>query len=154
MRPRSAGAVPARGWFRGLRRAGGEGIVAKRLDSAYRSGSTWSWRKGRHAEPVGLAGPALRPRALPVRLPDRRILPTTPRPTPARAREGTAAIAPRGDGGLAAATDPEHEPVPRIARPVAVELRQVPGRHRTPAFVRFGGRKCDSEGARGATPNM
>ncbi|MFH9952693.1 hypothetical protein ACH4OX_00580 [Streptomyces roseolus] len=57
----------ARGWFRDLRRAGGEGIVAKRLDSAYRSGSTWCWRKGRHtetvdAELVRLVGPAVRPR--------------------------------------------------------------------------------------------
>ncbi|MFD6345536.1 hypothetical protein ACFWF9_12515 [Streptomyces roseolus] len=78
----------ARGWFRGLLRAGGEGIVAERLDSAYRSGPTWCWRKGRHAEPVGLAGPALRPRALLVRLPDGRILPTTPRLTPAHPGAG------------------------------------------------------------------
>ncbi|MFH8254832.1 hypothetical protein [Streptomyces roseolus] len=57
----------ARGWFRGLLRAVGEGIVAERLDSAYRSGSTWSWRKVRHtetvdAELVRLVGPVVRPR--------------------------------------------------------------------------------------------
>ncbi|MFE5796030.1 hypothetical protein ACFQ8C_26115 [Streptomyces sp. NPDC056503] len=68
--------------------SGVEGIVAKALGSPYRSGSTWSWRKVRHAEtvdaePIGLVGPADRPRALLVRLPDGRTLTTTLRLTPA-----------------------------------------------------------------------
>ncbi|MEU4066709.1 hypothetical protein AB0F25_30725 [Streptomyces wedmorensis] len=32
----------ARGWFRDLREAGVEGIVAKRPDSPYRAGATWA----------------------------------------------------------------------------------------------------------------
>ncbi|MFF7811679.1 DNA ligase [Streptomyces sp. NPDC007945] len=133
----------AHGWFRDLREAGVEGIVAKRLDSAYRSGSTWSWRKVRHADTVdaqliGLVGPADRPRALLVRLADGRTLTTTPRLTPAQAREVATAVAASG-GGVTAETDPEHGPVLRIARPATVELRQVAGRHGTPAFVRFRG---------------
>ncbi|MFD8014128.1 DNA ligase [Streptomyces sp. NPDC058955] len=134
----------ARGWFRDLREAGVEGVVAKAMGSAYRSGATWAWRKVRHSETVdaeliGLVGPAGRPRALLVRLPDGRTLTTVPRLTPVQARQAGARVAEAG-GGLTAETDPEHGPVLRLARPLAVELRQVAGRQAgAPAFVRFRG---------------
>ncbi|MFI8367165.1 DNA ligase [Streptomyces sp. NPDC085466] len=133
----------ARAWFRDLREAGVEGVVAKAMGSAYRSGPTWSWRKVRHsetvdAELVGLVGPAARPRALLVRLPDGRTLTTTPRLTPVQARRVGARVAETG-GGVTAETDPEHGPVLRIARPPAVELRRVAGRHEAASFVRFRG---------------
>ncbi|MFB7514023.1 DNA ligase [Streptomyces sp. NPDC056144] len=82
----------ARGWFRDLRDAGVEGIVAKSLDSAYRAGSTWAWRKIRHTDTsdgllLGLIGPVERPRALVVRLADGRTVATSPRLTAVQARE-------------------------------------------------------------------
>lgn len=128
----------ARGWFRDLRAAGVEGVVAKRLDSPYRAGSTWAWRKIRHADTsdallLGLVGPPERPRALVVRLPDGRTLTTSPRLTPAQSRQV---------GDLAAdlagplAEDPDHGPVRWVEPPLPVELRQVAGRHETAAFVR------------------
>ncbi|MFD4376386.1 DNA ligase [Streptomyces sp. NPDC058486] len=133
----------ARAWFRDLRDAGVEGIVAKALDSAYRSGSTWAWRKVRHSETVdaeliGLVGPAARPRTLLVRLPDGTTLTTTPRLTPVQARQIAEQVAVT-DGALTPDTDPEHGPVLRIARPPRVELRQVAGRHGAASFVRFRG---------------
>ncbi|WP_234338209.1 DNA ligase [Streptomyces sp. NRRL F-5727] len=134
----------ARAWFRDLRAAGVEGVVAKAMGSAYRSGATWAWRKVRHSETVdaeltGLVGPADRPRALLVRLPDGRTLTTVPRLTAVQAREVGARVAEAG-GGLTPETDPEHGPVLRLARPQAVELRQVAGRQTgAPAFVRFRG---------------
>ncbi|MFF6899484.1 ATP-dependent DNA ligase [Streptomyces hydrogenans] len=139
----------ARAWFRDLREAGVEGIVAKSLGSTYRSGSTWSWRKVRHsdtvdAELIGLVGPAARPRALLVRPADGSTLPTTPRLTPAQARQVGALVAETG-GALTADTDPEHGPVPRIARPPAVELRQVAGGTRRPRSC-----GCGGGGVRGA----
>ncbi|MFE5880990.1 hypothetical protein [Streptomyces hydrogenans] len=117
--------------------------MAKSLGSTYRSGSTWSWRKVRHsdtvdAELIGLVGPAARPRALLVRPADGSTLTTTPRLTPAQARQVGALVTETG-GALTADTDPEHGPVLRIARPPAVELRQVAGRHETASFVRLRG---------------
>ncbi|WP_367827313.1 DNA ligase [Streptomyces sp. LMG1-1-1.1] len=128
----------ARGWFRDLRDAGVEGIVAKRLGSPYRAGATWAWRKVRHADTsdgllVGLVGPADRPRALLVRLPDGRAVTTSPRLTPAQARE-VGALA--GDRAGPLADDPEHGPVRPVDPPLPVELRQLAGRHENAAFVR------------------
>lgn len=130
-------------WFRDLRAAGVEGIVAKALDSPYRSGGTWSWRKVRHADTLdgvllGVFGPADRPLDLLVRLPDARVVKTTPRLTPAQSRQVGGAVL----GRLGALTeDPEHGPV-RMLTPtdrVLVELRQVAGRHEAARFVRVRG---------------
>ncbi|MFE0649617.1 DNA ligase [Streptomyces sp. NPDC059534] len=128
----------ARGWFRDLRDAGVEGIVAKRLGSAYRGGSTWAWRKIRHADTsdgllVGLVGPVDRPRALLVRLPDGRTVPTSPRLTPAQSQE-VGALA--GDRAGPLAEDPEHGPVRPVDPPLPVELRRIAGRHGNASFVR------------------
>ncbi|MER7622733.1 DNA ligase [Streptomyces sp. NPDC126503] len=131
----------AHDWFRDLREAGVEGIVAKTLASPYRPGRSWAWRKVRHADTtdgvlLGLTGPADRPRALLVRLPDDRTVLTSPRLTPAQARLVGELV--RGRLG-APARDPEHGPVTPLDRPLAVELRQVAGRHETAAFVRVRG---------------
>ncbi|WP_329283042.1 ATP-dependent DNA ligase [Streptomyces sp. NBC_00691] len=130
----------ARGWFRDLRDAGVEGIVAKSLASTYRAGSTWAWRKIRHTETsdgvlLGVAGPPDRPRALVVRLADGRTVSTSPRLTPAQSRE-VGALA--GDRAGPLVQDPEHGPVRWIDPPLPVELRQLAVRQRqeTATFVR------------------
>ena len=66
------------GHTRCANKQGVEGVVAKLSTSPYRSGHSSSWKKIRHAETtdaavVGYTGPAKRPRALVVRLPDGRI---------------------------------------------------------------------------------
>jgi ATP-dependent DNA ligase len=63
-------------WYQQLPEQGIEGIVAKRATSVYKAGRMW--KKIRHAETVdadvvGYTGPAARPRALAVCLPDGRI---------------------------------------------------------------------------------
>lgn len=67
----------AESWFEALAAIGVEGVVAKDLGSPYRAGRGNGWMKIRHAETedadlVGFAGPADRPTALRVRLPDGR----------------------------------------------------------------------------------
>lgn len=68
----------AQAWYDSLGGTGVEGVVAKLGTSPYRRGRSSSWKKVRHAETVdsvlvGYAGPAGRPRALVVRLPDGRL---------------------------------------------------------------------------------
>ncbi|MER5309249.1 DNA ligase [Streptomyces sp. NPDC002773] len=130
----------ARDWFRDLRDAGVEGIVAKTLGSTYRAGPTWAWRKVRHAETsdgllLGVLGPADRPRALVVRLADGRTVTTSPRLSPAQSREVGALV---GDRAGPLAPHPEHGPVRWVDPPVPVELRQLAGRQRqeNATFVR------------------
>ncbi|MEU2115805.1 DNA ligase [Streptomyces sp. NPDC016459] len=130
----------ARDWFRDLRDAGVEGIVAKTLGSPYRAGPTWAWRKVRHADTgdgllLGVLGPPERPRALVVRLADGRTVTTSPRLTPAQSRE-VGAVA--GDRAGPLTPDPEHGPVRWVEPPVPVELRQLAGRQRqeNATFVR------------------
>ncbi|OQQ12942.1 DNA ligase [Streptomyces sp. M41(2017)] len=65
----------AQAWYETLHDVGIEGIVAKRAGSPYRAGRIW--QKIRHADTVdarviGHTGPAARPRALVVELPDTR----------------------------------------------------------------------------------
>ncbi|WP_327374171.1 DNA ligase [Streptomyces sp. NBC_01216] len=132
----------ARDWFRDLRPVGVEGLVAKALDSAYRPGATWSWRKIRHADTLdgallGVFGPADRPRALLVRLPDGRAVATSPRLTPPQSRQVAELVHSRlGEP----AADPDHPDlgvVRPLTDPLVVELRQTAGRHETARFVRF-----------------
>ncbi|WP_217212919.1 ATP-dependent DNA ligase [Streptomyces sp. AC550_RSS872] len=64
-------------WYQQLPEQGIEGIVAKQATSVYRTTGR-AWKKIRHAETVeadivGYTGPAARPRALAVRLPDGRV---------------------------------------------------------------------------------
>lgn len=66
-------------WCDTLQDTGVDGVVAKRATSAYRAGRSSSWRTIRHretidAEVLGHTGPAARPRALAVRLPDGRTV--------------------------------------------------------------------------------
>ncbi|MBD0708403.1 DNA ligase [Streptomyces sp. CBMA291] len=133
----------ARDWFRDLRGTGVEGIVAKRLDSVYRAGPTWAWRKIRYADTsdgalLALIGPPDRPKALVVRLSDGHTVTTSPRLTPAQAHEVGALVADRAGPPT---VDPEHGPVHRIDPPVRVEVRRREGRRRedVAAFVRVRG---------------
>ncbi|MFF3762699.1 DNA ligase [Streptomyces sp. NPDC001922] len=128
----------ARLWFRDLRDAGVEGIVAKALNSTYRPGGTWSWRKIRHSETrdgvlLGVFGPPNRPHALLVQVSDEQTPQTTPRLTTAQAREVGELLR----GRLGDLTDhPDHGPVRMLTTPLPVELRQAAGRHETARFVR------------------
>jgi bifunctional non-homologous end joining protein LigD len=81
----------AQAWYDTLGEAGVEGVVAKLAGSPYRPGRSSSWRKVRHAETVdadvvGYTGPASRPRALVVRLPDGRAALTQALTAPLAAR--------------------------------------------------------------------
>ncbi|MFD7610954.1 DNA ligase [Streptomyces sp. NPDC059828] len=128
----------ARAWFRDMRAVGVEGIVAKALNSPYRAGGTWSWRKIRHSDTrdgalLGVFGPVERPRALLVRLPDDRTVKTSPRLTPVQSRQVGELVR----GRLGELTDhPDHGPVRMLTEPLLVELRQGAGRHETARFVR------------------
>ncbi|MBK3643041.1 RNA ligase family protein [Streptomyces sp. MBT33] len=89
-------------WYQQLPEQGIEGIVAKRATSTYKAGRIW--KKIRHAETVeadvvGYTGPAARPRALAVRLPDGRIALTQSLKAPLAAQVAvhcTASGPPRG----------------------------------------------------------
>ncbi|MFJ3993900.1 DNA ligase [Streptomyces sp. NPDC090032] len=126
-------------WFRDMRAAGVEGIVAKELRSTYRAGGTRAWRKIRHAdttdgELLGVFGPLGRPQALLVRLPDDRSVKTSPRLTPTQSRQVAELVRDR----LGQVTDhPEHGPVRMLTVPLLIELRQAAGRHETVRFVRM-----------------
>ncbi|WP_424211787.1 DNA ligase [Streptomyces sp. BI20] len=135
----------ARGWFRDLRKAGVEGIVAKDLGSTYRSGHTWAWRKVRHAdtedaELLGLVvDGAGRARAAVVRTGEGRTAVTSPRLTPAQARELRAGAGPQREW---AAAVPVEEYGGLVRRRVAgapavwVEVAVTGGRHGLVRFVR------------------
>ncbi|MFF3980763.1 ATP-dependent DNA ligase [Streptomyces sp. NPDC001828] len=132
----------ARAWFRDLRAVGVEGIVAKALDSPYRPGGTRAgtraWRKIRHSDTrdgvlLGVFGPAQRPRALLVRLPDDRAVRTSPRLTPPQARQVGELVRDRLGGPV---DHPEHGPVRMLTEPLLVELREAAGRQEGTRFVR------------------
>ncbi|WP_254708785.1 ATP-dependent DNA ligase [Streptomyces lunaelactis] len=125
-------------WFRDMRAVGVEGIVAKALNSPYRAGGTWAWRKIRHSDTrdgvlLGVYGPVERPQALLVQLPDDRTVKTSPRLTPTQSRQVGELVR----GRLGELTDhPDHGPVRMLTEPLLVELRQAAGRHETARFVR------------------
>lgn len=128
----------ALGWFRDMRPVGVEGIVAKALNSPYRAGATWAWRKIRHSDTrdaalLGVFGPVERPQALLVQLTDDRIVKTSPRLTPMQSRQVGELVR----GLVGELTDhPDHGPVRMLTEPLLVELRQAAGRHETARFVR------------------
>ncbi|AVZ77662.1 DNA ligase [Streptomyces lunaelactis] len=125
-------------WFRDMRAVGVEGIVAKALNSPYRAGGTWAWRKIRHSDTrdgvlLGVYGPVERPQALLVQLPGDRTVKTSPRLTPTQSRQVGELVR----GRLGELTDhPDHGPVRMLTEPLLVELRQAAGRHETARFVR------------------
>lgn len=118
----------ARIWFRDMRAAGVEGIVAKELRSTYRAGGTRAWRKIRHAdttdgELLGVFGPLDRPQALLVHLPDGRTVKTSPRLTPTQSRQVGAFVHDR----LEQLTDhPEHGPVRMLTAPSSSSCARRP----------------------------
>ncbi|MFD9719896.1 DNA ligase [Streptomyces sp. NPDC059076] len=126
-------------WFRDLREVGVEGIVAKDLDSTYRPGSTWSWRKIRHADTrdgrlLGVFGGPDRPRALLVELPDGQIVQTSPRLTATQSHQVGTVVADRL-GELV--ERPGLGPVRLLVEPLLVEVLQPSGRREpTARFVR------------------
>lgn len=128
----------ARGWYRDLGAAGVEGIVAKSLNSSYRAGGTWNWRKVRHSDTsdgqlVGVFGPPERPQGLLVRLPDERTVRTSPRLSVQQSRDVGELVR----GRLGELTDDvDHGPVRMLDEPLPVELRRAAGRHETARFVR------------------
>ncbi|MEU5398351.1 ATP-dependent DNA ligase [Streptomyces sp. NPDC005963] len=126
-------------WFHELRGAGVEGIVAKALDSPYRPGTTWSWRKIRHADTrdgvlLGVFGRPERPQALLVELPDGQVVRTSPRLTAAQSYEVGRLVG----GRLGEQVEREgHGPVRPLIEPLLVEVRQPAGRREpTARFVR------------------
>lgn len=128
----------ARAWFHDLRPVGVEGIVAKALNSPYRGGGTWSWRKIRHSDTrdgalLGVFGPPDRPQALLVQLPDDRVLRTSPRLTATQSREVAAQTRDRlGDRTV----HPDHGPVTMLTDPLLVELLHPSGRQDLARFIR------------------
>lgn len=111
-------------WYESLAPLGVEGIVCKALCSAYRPSEPRSWLKVRHAETVDaqvvdVIGPQSRPLALRVRLPDGRIVTTSPDLNPVQARHIAAALAERAAGER-----------------LLVEIRMGTGRHGVARFVR------------------
>ncbi|MGW6461088.1 hypothetical protein ACWF94_35050 [Streptomyces sp. NPDC055078] len=112
--------------------------MAKALNSPYRAGGTWTWRKIRHSDTrdgalLGVFGPVERPRALLVRLPDDRTVQTSPRLTPTQSQQ----IGELVRGRLGELTDhPDHGLVRLLTEPLLVELRQAAGRQDTARFVR------------------
>jgi ATP-dependent DNA ligase len=117
-------------WYETLVPAGVEGIVAKGLADPYRHGVRWV--KTRHAETidarvVAVRGPARRPRAVEVELPDGRVAATS-RLDAVQARSLGRALADH-------VPDPEATGRREVHGPL-VEVRAGSGRHGTVRFVR------------------
>ncbi|MEV0776336.1 ATP-dependent DNA ligase [Streptomyces sp. NPDC050428] len=129
----------ARVWWDALRSQGIEGLVAKRLDGAYPRGRTGGWLKIRHADTVeagvvGFTGPATRPRALAVRLPDGRVAISRTLSAPVR-RDVSRALAPEGSGRAARADNGE---LYTACKPgLAVEVLAGTTRHATVTVTRM-----------------
>jgi bifunctional non-homologous end joining protein LigD len=91
----------ARAWYDSLQDAGVECVVAKQAASTYQAGRSSSWRKIQHtqtldAEVLGYTGPAQRPRALAVRLPDGRAVLSQTLATPLAGQVGACVVTPPG----------------------------------------------------------
>ncbi|MEV6393389.1 ATP-dependent DNA ligase [Streptomyces sp. NPDC051907] len=101
--PMTMDVTEAETWFESLPAIGVEGLVIKRLDQTYKSG-TRAWRKLRHtstrdAAVVGYAGPRARPTALVLVLPDDDA-PTVSSPlSPALRAQAADALAAMADAG-------------------------------------------------------
>lgn len=126
-------------WFRDLREVGVEGIVAKALNSSYRPGSTWAWRKIRHSDTrdgglLGVFGRPERPSAVLVELPDGQLIKTSPRLTAAQSYQVGELVRDR----LGELVDhPDHGRLRLLTEPLLIEVRQPAGRREpTARFVR------------------
>ncbi|MEV0849218.1 ATP-dependent DNA ligase [Streptomyces sp. NPDC049954] len=132
----------ARHWYASLAGTGVEGLVAKRLDEAYRGGRR-SWLKLRHRDTLdalvlGFVGGRARPRLLVLALPgDGSPVASTPLAAPLRSR--AAALLPPAEGGRGTVTaagigETQYE---RVAAGAVVEVRQETTRQGTVEVVRF-----------------
>ncbi|WP_415951784.1 ATP-dependent DNA ligase [Streptomyces sp. KLOTTS4A1] len=131
----------AESWYEELRETGIEGLVIKRLDQAYRAGRR-SWLKLRHSDTrdavvVGYTGPAARPQALVLVLPDDDA-PVLSSPLGPGVRASAAELLPAAEGvGELNAVGHGDVTYQRVGGRLVVEVRQQATRHRTVGVVRF-----------------
>ncbi|MFE9248217.1 ATP-dependent DNA ligase [Streptomyces sp. NPDC007088] len=132
----------ARHWYASLAGTGVEGLVAKRLDEAYRGGRR-GWLKLRHRDTLdalvlGFVGGRARPRLLVLALPgDGSPVASTPLAPALRSR--AAALLPPAEGGRGTVTaagtgETAYE---RVAAGAVVEVRRETTRQGTVEVVRF-----------------
>lgn len=127
-------------WLEALAPTGVEGLVAKGLDTAYRTTIRGDWLKYRETDTVDVrvlafSGTARRPRALVTELPDGSQALTSPQLDARQSREVAEAVVGRmGD----AEEHPDLGAVRRI-EPLTAEVRRDPGRVPYVRFVRLRG---------------
>lgn len=125
-------------WYQQLPEQGIEGIVAKQATSVYRATGR-IWKKIRHAETVeadivGYTGPAARPRALAVRLPDGRIALTQALKAPLAAQ---VAVHLAGSGPLRSALTQAGDAYTTAAPGLVVEVLAGTTRHAVVTVTRL-----------------
>ncbi|APY90792.1 ATP-dependent DNA ligase [Streptomyces alfalfae] len=130
-------------WYETLPETGVEGLVAKRLDGAYRSG-TRAWLKLRHSDTrdavvIGCTGPPGRPQALVLALPgDGAPVVSSPLSPEVRAEASRVLPDPAGEGVATAIGIGEITYAALPEEPaVMAEVRQNTTRHATAVVVRF-----------------
>ncbi|MBM7173649.1 AAA family ATPase [Streptomyces sp. G44] len=130
-------------WYETLPETGVEGLVIKRLDSAYRGG-TRAWLKLRHSDTrdavvVGCTGNPARPQALVLALPgDGTPVVSSPLSPAVRSAAAQALPEPVGEGVATAIGIGDLTYAALPAEPVVmVEVRQNTTRHATAVVVRF-----------------
>ncbi|UUS32948.1 ATP-dependent DNA ligase [Streptomyces changanensis] len=133
----------ARDWFDTLPGIGVEGLVVKRLDEAYKGGAR-AWRKLRHTDTrdavvVGFTGPAQRPAALVLVLPDDDTpVVSSPLTPPLRARAGAVLrTLPAGEGGTATAVGLGEVAYRSVPPALEVEVAQGTTRHTVTTVLRL-----------------
>ncbi|MDH2387447.1 ATP-dependent DNA ligase [Streptomyces sp. HNM0663] len=143
--PMTQDAEEAAVWFDRLPAIGLEGLVVKRLDEPYRGGMR-AWRKLRHTDAhdavvVGFTGPAARPSALVLVLPDDDAPVVSAPLSPAlRAQAGAALKAPGrvGEGtGTAVATGLGEVGYREVTPGLAAEVERVTTRHAVTTVLRL-----------------
>ncbi|WP_051794472.1 hypothetical protein [Streptomyces sp. NRRL S-87] len=117
-------------WYDALREQGVDGVLAKAAADPYRVGEE-AWQRVRHRETVelpvvGYTGAAARPKALVVRLPDGRHVPTEPLGDPQR-EQAVRFLMSAGPAGREDADD--GRPYAATAEGLAVTARTGPSRH-------------------------
>ncbi|KUL49339.1 ATP-dependent DNA ligase [Streptomyces sp. A1499] len=130
-------------WYETLPETGVEGLVVKRLDGAYRSG-TRAWLKLRHSDTrdavvIGCTGPPGRPQALVLALPgDGAPVVSSPLSPEVRAEASRVLPDPAGEGVATAIGIGEITYAALPEEPaVMAEVRQNTTRHATAVVVRF-----------------
>ncbi len=141
--PMTLDADEAATWYESLPAIGVEGLVIKRLDQTYRSG-TRAWRKLRHthtrdAAVVGFTGTRARPKALVLVLPDDDI-PVVSSPLAPALRAQAATLLPEplpGAEPVAMAAGLGEIPYRRVEPELTAEVERRTTRHATTSVVRI-----------------